>query len=163
MKDTFKEMVEEVSKLDTIEDAIALASKREKDARAFYREKASATEDVQLKELYTYLAEEEGKHLGYLETYREKLELPDEEAKAPGTQSFTPEFKQTDSRLGAIGVLIAAMRHERKSEYFYSELAKQAGNEPRRKFFEMLAGYERGHYELIDNYLESMTEFRMQT
>lgn len=163
MEDTFKEVIEEVSKLDTIEAAIALASKREKDAKAFYLEKAGATDDVQLKELYTYLGEEESKHLGYLKAYREKLELPDEEAKVPGTQSFTPEFKQADTQLGTIGVLIAAMRHERKSEYFYAELAKQAGNESRRKFFEMLAGYEREHYELIDNYLESMTEFRMQT
>jgi rubrerythrin len=55
------------------------------------------------------------------------------------------------------------MRHERKSEYFYSELAKRTKDDIQRNFFEMLAVYERGHYELIDNYLEEITSFRMQT
>nr|WP_304364415.1 ferritin family protein [Methanosarcina sp. KYL-1] len=89
--------------------------------------------------------------------------MPEVEIEVPSGQSFTPEFVEKETRLGAIGILLAAMRHERKSEYFYSELAKQAGDEARKKFFEMLAGYERVHYELIDNYLEAVTEFRMQT
>jgi rubrerythrin len=55
------------------------------------------------------------------------------------------------------------MRHERKSEDFYSELAKRAGDNAQRSFFEMLSKYERGHYELIDGYLENITSFRMQT
>lgn len=163
MKDTFKEVIDEVSKLDSLEEAVALASKREKEARTFYLEKAETIEGAQLKDLYTYLAGEEAKHLGYLETYREKLELPKVELEIPGVQSFTPEFKQTDTQLGAIGVLIAAMRHERKSEYFYAELAKRAGDEAQKKFFELLAKYEREHYELINSYLEAVTEFRMQT
>ncbi|WP_269851556.1 ferritin family protein [Methanosarcina horonobensis] len=55
------------------------------------------------------------------------------------------------------------MRHERKSEDFYSELAKRAEDENQRNFFQMLSKYERGHYEIIDSYLEDVTQFRMQT
>lgn len=163
MKYAFQEVIEEVSRLKDLEEAIALAVEREKEARAFYLEKAASAEDVKLKDLYTYLAGEEAKHLGYLEKYRETKQLPEVEIEVPSGQSFTPEFVEKENRLGVIGVLLAAMRHERKSEYFYSELAKQAGDETRKKFFELLAGYERVHYELIDNYLEAVTEFRMQT
>jgi rubrerythrin len=55
------------------------------------------------------------------------------------------------------------MRHERKSEDFYSELAKRTIDDAQEAFFETLSGFERGHYELIDEYLENITSFRMQT
>lgn len=163
MQYAFQEVVEEVSKLKDLEEAIALAAQREKEARAFYLEKAASADDVGLKDLYNYLADEEAKHFRYLEEYREKKKLPEVETELPSGQSFTPEFVESETRLGTIGVLIAAMRHERKSEYFYMELAKQGGDETREKFFELLAGYERLHYDLLDSYLESITEFRMQT
>ncbi|AKB50632.1 Rubrerythrin [Methanosarcina barkeri str. Wiesmoor] len=44
--------------------------------------------------------------------------------------------------MGDTGIFLAAMRHERKSEDFYLKLAS---------------------YELIDNYLDYVTNFRMQT
>ncbi|MDD4332010.1 MAG: ferritin family protein [Methanosarcinaceae archaeon] len=185
MKTAFNEVLEEVSKLDTIEAALALALKREMTAQAFYKEKAEAAAEPRLRELYTYLAAEEGKHLSYLEAYRKKLKLPEKEREAeaekegkeraerkekektffslPETQSFSPEFTAAEPRLGAIAVLIAALRHERKSEYFYTELANLAEEKTLKSFFKKLAGYEQAHYELIDNYLESLTEFRMQT
>ena len=65
--------------------------------------------------------------------------------------------------LGDAGILLAAMRHERKSEDFYSELAKKTEDENQRNFFQMLSRYEREHYEIIDSYLENVTSFRMQT
>jgi rubrerythrin len=159
----FQEVVDEVSKLKDLEEAIALAAEREKEARAFYQEKAANTEDIGLKDLYTYLADEEAEHFRYLEEYREKKKLPEIETELPSGQSFTPEFVESETRLGAIGVVIAAMRHERKSEYFYMELAKKSEEESQKQFFEILAGYESIHYDLLDSYLESITEFRMQT
>jgi len=55
------------------------------------------------------------------------------------------------------------MRHERKSEDFYSELAKRVEDTDLGDFFRMLSRYERLHYEMIDEYLEALTSFRMQT
>jgi rubrerythrin len=86
----------------------------------------------------------------------------------PSGQSFTPEFDKARTKggeitLGDAGILLAAMRHERKSEDFYMEVAKRAVDDSQRSFFEMLARYERGHYELIDSYLDAITRFRMQT
>lgn len=168
MKYAFQEVVDEVSKLKDLDEAIALAAEREKEARTFYMEKAATTDNIQLKDLYTYLADEEAKHLHYLEEYRDTKKIPEIEIQIPSGQSFTPEFEETETgyghmELGAIGVVIAAMRHERKSEYFYMELAKLSEDETRKKFFEMLAGYESIHYDLLDSYIESITDFRMQT
>lgn len=168
MRSAYQNVVEEVKNLKGIEEAVALAIEREKEARDFYLSKAALMDDPKFKELYEYLAGEEVKHLGYLESYRDKKELPAISTKIPSGQSFTPEFdlgrtKGGEVTLGDAGILLAALRHERKSEDFYTEVAKRVEDESLRDFFQMLAGYERGHYELIDSFLDEVTRFRMQT
>lgn len=168
MKSTYQNTVEEVKNLKGIEEALALAIEREKEAKDFYLQKAALMENPKFKELYEHLAGEELRHLGYLEEYRDKKELPAVDTEVPSGQSFSPEFDPARTKVGEItfgdaGILLAAMRHERKSEDFYSELAKRAEDENQRNFFQMLSRYERGHYELIDGYLEDITRFRMQT
>ncbi|PAV12428.1 hypothetical protein ASJ81_06635 [Methanosarcina spelaei] len=168
MRSTYQSVVDEVKNLNGIEEAIALAIEREKEARDFYLSKAAVMDRPKFKELYEYLANEEVKHLGYLERYRDKNELPVTSTEIPSGQSFTPEFdigrtKGGEITLGDAGILVAALRHERKSEDFYSEVAKRVDDENLKNFFEMLASFERGHYELIDQLLEDITRFRMQT
>jgi rubrerythrin len=125
-------------------------------------------ENPKFKELYEHLADEEVKHMGYLEEYRDKKELPVISTEIPSGQSFTPEFDVARTKggkitLGDAGILLAALRHERKSEDFYSELANRVEDQDQKMFFRMLARYERGHYEVIDSYLDEITRFRMQT
>jgi rubrerythrin len=168
MRGAYQNVIEEIKSLKGIEEAVALAIEREKEARDFYLSKAALMDNPKFKELYEHLANEEVKHLGYLEKYRDERELPVISTEIPSGQSFTPEFdighiKVGEITLGDAGILVAAMRHERKSEDFYSEVAKRVEDENLRKFFEMLAGYERSHYELIDSFLEEITSFRMQT
>ena len=169
MRSAYLEVVEEVKNLKGIEEAVALAIQREKEARDFYLHEATLMNNPKFKELYEHLANEEVSHLEYLERYRDKKELPIISTEIPSGQSFTPEFdiartKRGEITLGDAGILVAAMRHERKSEDFYSELVKRAEDENQKTFFEMLARYERGHYELLDGYLENnITGFRMQT
>ena len=184
--------MEEVKNLKGLEEALALAIEREKEARDFYLHKATLMDNPKFKELYQQLADEETGHITYLEVYRDTKELPVVSTKVRSGQSFTPEFNITQTKqfimlqmydqqttfppefdttrttggeatFGDAGILVAAMRHERKSEDFYSELAKRAGDDIQRNFFEMLARYERGHYEVLDSYLDNITSFRMQT
>jgi erythrin-vacuolar iron transport family protein len=168
MRSAYQDVIEEVKNLKGIEEAVALAIEREKEARDFYLEKSAEMENLKFKELYEYLANEEVKHLRYLEEYRDKKELPEITTEVPSGQSFTPEFdrgrtKGGEVTLGDAGILVAALRHERKSEDFYSELANKVEEEDQKMFFRMLARYERGHYEVIDSYLDAITRFRMQT
>jgi erythrin-vacuolar iron transport family protein len=168
MRSAYQDVVEEVKNLKGIEEAVALAIEREEEAREFYLTRATLMDNPKFKELYEYLANEELKHLGYLKKYRDDKELPVVSTEVPSGQSFTPEFNPARTKggeitLGDAGILLAAMRHERKSEDFYLELAKRAEDADQRNFFKMLSGYERVHYELIDGYLENLTSFRMQT
>ena len=168
MKSAYQDVVDEVRILKGIEEAIAIAIEREREARKFYLYNSTLMENPKFKELYEYLASEELKHLGCLEKYRDTKELPVVSTKVYSGQSFTPEFnpaltKGSEITLGDTGILLAAMRHERKSEDFYSELAKRVEDNAQRNFFKMLSRYERSHYELIDSYLDYITSFRMQT
>lgn len=168
MRSSYQDVIEEVKNLKGIEEAVALAIEREKEARNFYLEKSTEMENPKFKELYEHLANEEVKHLGYLEGYRDKKELPVITTEIPSGQSFTPEFDTARTKVGEItlgdaGILLAALRHERKSEDFYSEMANKVEDSDQKMFFTMLARYERGHYEVIDSYLDEITRFRMQT
>jgi len=130
MKSAYQDVAEEVRDLKGIEEAVALAIEREKEAREFYLYKAALMDNPKFKELYEYLADEELKHLGYLEKYRDTKELPIVSTKVRSGQSFTPEFNPARAKEGAItlgdtGILLAAMRHERKSEDFYLGLVKK--------------------------------------
>ncbi|MCL7411537.1 MAG: ferritin family protein [Methanosarcinaceae archaeon] len=162
MSDLLKDISGTIEGLKTFDDVLDVSITLEEQGREFYLEKASTIKSVETIGLYNYLAEEEGHHADYLRQYRKDKNVPKVRSNAPDFKtSFSMEF--IDGRLGEIGVLLAALRLERKSEYFYTELSKRADNEEQRDFFNKLASFERGHYELIDGFLGESTQFRMQT
>ncbi len=149
--------------IDSIEDAVKLGISFEDQGRDFYLEFAEKTSDPASKDIFLYLAEEEKKHAQYLLNYLEGNELLlKEESEVPDFKgAFSSEFTGDD--LGEVGVLLAAMRLERKTEDLYKMLSQRSDNSEQEKFFEELAAVERGHYDLIDGFLEVSTGFRMQT
>lgn len=162
MSDVLKEISVTLEELETLDNVLEMAISMEEQGREFYLEKASTIKSVETIGLYNYLVREESRHADYLRQYKKDKTVPDVKSNAPDFKtSFSMEF--IDDRLGEIGVLLAALRLERKSEYFYTELSKRAENEKQRGFFDKLASFERGHYELIDGFLEESTQFRMQT
>ncbi|WP_094226671.1 ferritin family protein [Methanolobus psychrotolerans] len=162
MKDILHEIAEELDKLKSIDQAIALAIELEEEGMEYYSEKASVMKNETASKLYIFLADEEKKHSGYLMQYRESKQIPEVEFIYPKFEaSFTEEF--SDEKLEEVGILLAALRFEHKSEYFYTELAKRAEDDEQRAFFEKVAAAERGHYMIIDELLGAATEFRMQT
>jgi erythrin-vacuolar iron transport family protein len=162
MKDILKEIADELDQLGSIDKAIAMAIELEDEGREYYLEKASSLNNQAARDLYRFLADEEQKHAGYLKQYREQKKAPVVEFHYPQFKdSFTEEF--SGNKLEEIGILLAALRFEHKSEYFYTELAKRAEDNEQKVFFENVAAAERGHYRIIDELLESATEFRMQT
>lgn len=162
MKDILHEIAEELDHLDSLDEAIALAIELEEEGMAYYSEKASVMKNETASRLYVFLAGEEKKHAGYLKQYRESKKVPEVEFNYPEFEaSFSEEF--SDEKLEEIGILLAALRFEHKSEYFYTELAKRAEDDDQRIFFEKVAAAERGHYIIIDELLGEATQFRMQT
>lgn len=157
-----EEITGEVGKLKTLDDMLGMAISIEEQNRDFYQDKASRIKNVIVTNLYSYLAMEEGKHAEYLRNYQKNKIVPAMESKTP---NFKPVFDSefTDERMHEIGVYLAALRLERKTEYFYTELSRRTDDTVLREFFDKLASIERGHYELIDGFLEDATQFRMQT
>ncbi len=157
-----EEITGDIGKLKTLDDMLGMAISIEEQNRDFYQDKASRIKNVSVTNLYSYLAREEGKHVEYLKAYQKNKKVPDVESK---TTDFKPVFDAefTDERMHEIGVYLAALRLERKTEYFYTELSRRTDDTILREFFDKLASIERGHYELIDGFLEDATQFRMQT
>lgn len=162
MKDIVEEITEELDKFETVQDAVDMAIKLEEDGRAYYLENMETMENPNARELYLFLAEEEKKHAEILRQFKDGNYTGHEAHDFP---DFTPLLNQeySDKKLEEVGVLLAALRFEYKSEYLYTELAKRSDNPEQKLFFEKIAAAERGHYKLIDELLEDATQFRMQT
>ncbi|TGC11054.1 ferritin family protein [Methanolobus halotolerans] len=162
MKDVLHEIADELDRMESIDEAIAMAIELEEEGRKYYLEKASAMEHATGTNLYMFLAEEEKKHAEYLRHYRESKKAPVVEFNYPEFKvSFKEEF--SGKTLEEVGILLAALRFEHKSEYFYAELAKRSTDEEQKKFFESMEDVERSHYRIIEELLEYETQFRMQT
>ncbi|WP_406660089.1 ferritin family protein [Methanolobus sp. ZRKC3] len=162
MKDVLQEIVEELDKLGSMDEAIALAIDLEEKGRAYYLDKASEMKNPGAVNIYNFLAGEEKKHLEYLIKYRDSREVPEMEHHVPEfKESLMEEF--SDEEMQEIGILLGALRFEHKSEFFYMEMAKRAEDENQRKFFEDVAAAERIHYSIIDDLLGAASGFRMQT
>ncbi|MBC7085115.1 MAG: ferritin family protein [Methanomethylovorans sp.] len=163
MKDVLQEISEELDQLSTVEEAIDVAIKLEEDGRAYYLNKAETMTNPAARELYTFLADEEKKHAEMLRRFKngDKTVSHVEHHFPDFTPSLTQEF--SDKKLEEIGILLAALRFEYKSEYFYMELGRRATDPEQKEFFDNIAAAERGHYRLIYEMLQIATEFRMQT
>ncbi|MBP2031133.1 rubrerythrin [Methanohalophilus levihalophilus] len=159
-------MLEDINKeldaLKTIEAAVEMAISLEDQGCEFYTEKAGTTTEVAIKEMFEYLADEEIKHAEYLHNFLKENNMEITVSETPSfTQALSEEF--STGKMDEVGILLAALRFERKSEDFYAELAKRSDDEVQKKFFKKLAEVERGHYEIIDGLLDISTGFRMQT
>jgi len=157
-----EDITKELDNLNTIEEAVEMAISLEDQGRDFYLEKAEATKEVAIREMFEFLAEEEIKHAEYLHNFLKENNMEIMVSEMPGfRKTLSEEF--SGERMEEVGILLAALRFERKSENFYAVLAKRTDDPEQKEFFEKLSMVERGHYELIDGLLEESTQFRMQT
>jgi rubrerythrin len=162
MQDVLKDIALDLQNIGSVEEAVEIGISLEDQGHGFYQERAALTRDAGARQMYEFLAEEEEKHAQYLHDFLDKLSTHVEVSEMPDfSDAFSEEF--SGERLEEIGILLAALRFERKSEDFYLELAKKTADPSQKAFFEKIASVERGHYELIDGVLESATQFRMQT
>lgn len=157
-----EDVTEEIENLNSIEEAVEMAISLEDQGRDFYLEKAEATKEVAIQEMFNFLAEEEIKHAEYLHNFLRENNMEVTVSAMPNfTKTLSEEF--SGERMEEVGILLAALRFERKSEDFYAVLAKRTDDPQQKEFFEKLSMVERGHYELIDGLLGESTQFRMQT
>ena len=163
VRDVMKDVEEIVGRLNTLDDILTMAVSIENEGKEFYEKHARKTDNESARDLYNYLAKEEAKHAAYMKAHMAGGDASAITANDIGNITFTPSFsKEFTDNLDELGVLLAALRLERKSEYFYTTLASQAKDKGQQKMFDELAAFEREHYELIDYMIEDATQCRVQ-
>lgn len=163
IKDVMKDVEEIVGKLNNLDDILTMAVSIENEGKEFYEKHAMETDYESARDLYNYLAKEEAKHAACIKAHMAGGNASVITANDVGDITFTPLFsKEFADNLDELGVLLAALRLERKSEYFYTTLASQAKDKGQQKMFDELAVFERGHYDLIDYMIGTVTHYRVQ-
>jgi rubrerythrin len=138
------------------EDAVAAAKQLEVDGREFYYEAASKTMSADVKKMFTSLAEDETRHLEWLDRLAPGVESSREVNEALygrlkgvfADASSAAAVEDTESDLKAIEVAIGM---EDKSVAAYSEWERGAASEDLRELGRVLVGQERFHRQVLEN------------
>lgn len=144
----------------SLEDVILSALKSEVDSQTIYSIIAEGVKNAFLKEKMRFLAEEENKHRGFLETLY-KRHFPDKEIELPTKSPVPlPEIQFDDELVNLSEVLESAMEAEKAARDFYNEFSKLITNDPEtRKTLEYFATMEWGHYKLLEIERENSLNF----
>jgi rubrerythrin len=140
------------------------AMKMEQDGEKFYRELAGKTQNAGLKQIFTYLADEEVKHYrlfkGILERQAMDYDSSDvlehsksifTEMKASGAVDVSADTPQVDGYRFALEM-------EKKAYTFFEEKCTEATDPKEKKFLEVIAKEERRHYHLIESIIEFVSQ-----
>ena len=141
--------------------ALKFALKFEKEGKEYFKKAATMTNNALGKELFRTLAEEEDLHMKKIQEIYKKLEKegkweeritivgsPDrvKTVFAEATERIGKDVKADTSDLDA---LKKAMEMEGRGEKLYKDLSEKAANSFEKRFFLTLATEERGHFLLI--------------
>ena len=146
-------------------EVLQLAVRMEADGKEFYRKVSRKSSNKLAKELFQQLANEEDVHRKkFVEIYEAfkrgqnwpDIEPPSEKEKglkslfAEATKALGSKFKVAESELEAIKI---AMDMEVKSYNLYHSRSEESILPVEKRFYETLAGEERGHHlALVDSY-----------
>ena len=136
------------------------AMKMEQDGEKFYRDLAGKTANAGLKQIFTYLADEEVKHYnlfkGLFESQPTDYESTDILADSVNVFAQMKESGDIDVSDDAsqLDAYKQALEWEKKAYEFFEEKCAEATDPTEKKFLETIAKEERRHYRLIDGIIE---------
>ncbi|MBI9014305.1 MAG: ferritin family protein [Clostridiales bacterium] len=122
----------------------------------FYRMAAGQSRDQSIKETYLELAEEERKHVVWLQDLHKKLdgkehELDLDTIEAPPTPDiFNWKHLDRENPKTTLSVFGIALQLEKTSYEFYQKVGNEVDDEIAKKLFAILETWERNHYETFN-------------
>lgn len=139
---------------------VLLAITVEKRGHGFYQQAAAATEDPKGRAMFARLAQDEVRHLEWLEAHKSSLEKTGQwedvaltgEALSLGKRVFpesSPPGARVEGKTREMEALRRGMQAEKDSVSLYSELAARTTDPRGKGTFERLAQEEEGHYQLL--------------
>lgn len=151
-------------------DAVAIAIDFEDRTRTFYQGLQERVTNKHLVNLLEFLASEEMTHADHLRSFgktQDSSAVPDDAQaafKRKVEDVMVMVSGEVEPTAEQIQVLLGAMRVERQAEDLYRELARRfAGDTEIAAFFDLLAAFERTHYDLLDGIVVQVDDFRMQS
>jgi erythrin-vacuolar iron transport family protein len=140
----------------TVQEALKLAIKSEKDSMDFYRKAASATGNQRAKKVFLMLAGEEGEHLASFYCLYKGNEFGDMEsfmATPPDRSSaaYSDLSRAIDRDTHEQQALEIALREEKALIDRYLRFAADMVDPQARAIFERVVRETRKHYELIES------------
>ncbi|UNC92974.1 ferritin-like domain-containing protein [Candidatus Contubernalis alkaliaceticus] len=150
-----------VNELEIIKTAVI----NEVEGYSFYRLAAEKTDDLEVKESFNLLAEEEKKHETWLRAlYRDISEGTngqndaDKPVKGQSPGIFRRENMNSESGSLEVSVLRIGILMEKASIDFYREAAEKTGNPRAKELYENLVEWEREHMESLEKMYEMARE-----
>lgn len=143
---------------------IQTAIKMETDAVAYYTSAAELTSHPVGKRMFLSIAEDEKRHIEYLNTVLSNLEL--KAAPVNPMEKINTIFSELKDQLGEhikattdeTGVLKVAMKMEQEGFEFYKRLSTEHPDEKYRKLFSVLMLEEQKHFEVFSNTYSFLTD-----
>ncbi|HET6421504.1 MAG TPA: ferritin family protein [Geobacteraceae bacterium] len=140
----------------TVQEALKLAIRAEKDSMDFYRKAASVTKNERAKKVFRLLAEEEAEHLkSFFDLYKgeEFGNLQTFMASPPDKSSATMLAlkKAIDKETHEQKALEIALQEEKACIEQYTQFAKDIVDPLVRGIFERVVKETRKHYDLIES------------
>ncbi len=142
--------------MSTKEDAISAAKQLEIDGRRFYLDAADKAAAESTGAMFRSIAEDEKRHLDWLEKLAPGVRSPEEANRAlyGGLKAIFADASAAEAAVGAAGDIAAidlAIGMEEKSIDAYTEWVEKGGTDEVRKLGEVLVGQERFHRQLLEN------------
>ncbi len=137
----------------------AYAMQMEKDGEAYYRQLANKSPDPGLTTILTMLADQEAKHLEVIQELKEghQAQLSGGKIRKDLKNVFAKLQKQAstfDFSISQIDLYKKAEELEQKSRDFYLENANTIASPAGKELFNLLAGEEKLHAEVLESLIE---------
>ena len=149
-------------------DIIEFAMQMELDGKEFYERSAESVSEPALKEILTYLAEEEQrhyeifKHLSGGNTRRARKELNGKNSTMSTIKNVFVQLMDDDPAhdfgIDARSIWSEALKLEVSAERMYRDEANKEKNSERKNLLNSIADEERSHVYLIDNMLSFLAD-----
>ena len=131
----------------------------EKEGEALYREFAKKAPDEGLKNIFTWLADQEKRHFGIFQNMKDGKPVPQE--KNPSYDQIKTVFSdwkdhkdQFSYKISQSDLYMKALEIEKKSIDFYIEESKKNDSATQKGIFLKIAKEEENHYEILENIID---------
>ncbi|MCH4888625.1 rubrerythrin [Acidaminobacter sp. JC074] len=129
----------------------------------FYRMAAGQTRDVQMKETYLELAEEERKHVVWLQDLHKSIDsgsdfdLMTVDA-PPSPEIFKWDKLDREDPKTILSVFGIALQLEKASFEFYKKASEEVEEKSAKELFKILEAWERAHYDVFNKEYNNLQE-----